>query len=99
MIRNYIKIAWRNVRKNKVFAFINVFGLSVGLACCMLIALYLYHEFSYDRYHSNGDRVFQVGTNFMDDGKEDRRAHNSGALARLMQMDFPEVQTTARVLR
>jgi len=46
MIKNYFKIAWRNLKKNKVFSFINIFGLSVGLTCCMLISVYLYNEIS-----------------------------------------------------
>jgi putative ABC transport system permease protein len=75
MIKNYLKVAWRNLKKNKVFSFINVFGLSIGLTCCMLIALYLYNELSYDSYHKNANRIFQLGTTFVKEGKEDRTAN------------------------
>ena len=58
MIKNYIKIAWRNFVRHKLFSFINVSGLAVGLAACMLIMLYVAHEHSYDRFSKNADRVF-----------------------------------------
>ncbi len=99
MFQNYFKIAWRNLRKNKVFSFINIFGLSVGLTCCMLISLYLFNEFSYDSYHTNADRVYLLGTNFIDEGKDSRAANTAGPIAQMMQMDFPEVEATARVLK
>ena len=65
MIKNYFKIAWRNLMKNKVFSFINVFGLSAGLASCMLICLYVYDELNYDTAHPNVKNVCQVGMVFM----------------------------------
>jgi putative ABC transport system permease protein len=99
MLRNYFKIAWRNLKKNKVFSFINIFGLAVGLTCCMLISLYLYHEFSYDNYHKNGNRIYQLGTNFMEEGEEEKQANTSGPLGRMLQQDFPEIEASARVMR
>lgn len=98
MFRNYFNIAWRNIVKNKTSSFINIFGLSVGIACCMLISIYMYNEYHYDRYHTNADRVYQLGTDFMDDKKESRAASTSGAIARMMQEDFPEIETTARIM-
>ncbi len=99
MLKNYLKIAWRNLMKNKTFSFINVFGLSIGLTCCMLIALYMYHEFSYDKHHRNADRIYQLGTNFIKEGKEDLSANTPAPMARAMQMEFPEIQTSTRLLR
>src|SRR5574339_840551 len=99
MIKNYLKIAWRNLMKNKVFSFINVFGLSIGLTCCMLIALYLHNELSYDSYHKNADRIFQLGTNFVKEGKEDRTANTPAPMAKAMQMEFPEIEKGTRLLR
>ena len=58
MIRNYFKIAWRNIVKQKLFSLINIGGLAVGLAVCMMIMLYVAHEMSYDRFHKNGDCIF-----------------------------------------
>lgn len=60
MIKNYLKIAIRNLGKNKGSSFINIAGLSIGLACAMLIVLYVKDEVSYDRFHKNGDRIFRM---------------------------------------
>jgi putative ABC transport system permease protein len=60
MYRNYIMIAWRNITNNKVYATINIFGLAIGLAVCMMIMLYVGHEYSYDKFHKNADRIFWI---------------------------------------
>lgn len=60
MIKNFIKTAWRNLSRNKVFSFINVFGLAVGLTCCMLISAYLYSELTYDTYAVNAKQIYRV---------------------------------------
>lgn len=98
MFKSYLKVAWRNIKRNKVSSFINILGLTVGLTSCLLIALFMYHENNYDRYHKNGDRVFQLGTNFMDEGKDSRRATTAAPIGVMMQQDFAEVQATARLL-
>jgi len=85
--------------KNKVFSFINVFGLSIGLTCCMLISLYLYNELSYDSYHKNGNRVYQLETIFVKEGKEERMANTPAPMAKKMQMEFPEIEKTTRLMR
>jgi putative ABC transport system permease protein len=60
MIKNYFKTAWRNLWKNKVYAFINITGLAIGLACCMLIILYTKDEVSYDRFHTNAPNIYHI---------------------------------------
>lgn len=85
--------------KSKVFSFINVFGLTIGLTCCMLIAMYLFYELSYDSHHKNGDRVYQLGTTFVKEGKEDRTANTPAPMARMMQMAFPEIEKATRMCR
>ena len=60
MIKNYFKIALRNLGKNKASSFINIGGLAVGMAVAMLIGLWIYDEFSYDKYHKNYDRIARV---------------------------------------
>ena len=60
MIKNYFKIAWRNLVKNKVHSFINIAGLSVGLACSLLILLWVQNELSVDAFHKNGSRLYKV---------------------------------------
>ncbi|MBA4850886.1 ABC transporter permease [Emticicia sp. BO119] len=60
MLKNYVKIAFRNLLKNKVFSIINIVGLAIGMAVCMLILLYVSHELSYDKFHRNGKNIFQT---------------------------------------
>lgn len=60
MIYNYVKIALRNLKRNKLFSFINIFGLSIGLACCMLILMYTKDEVSFDQFHENKNRLYQL---------------------------------------
>ncbi|HVV55374.1 MAG TPA: ABC transporter permease, partial [Mucilaginibacter sp.] len=60
MIRNYLKVAFRNLQKQKIFTFINVFGLSVGIACFSLLLLYSVHEFSFDKFHKNASEIYRV---------------------------------------
>src|ERR1044072_5110525 len=60
MIKHYIKIAIRNLAQQKVLTGINIFGLSIGIACFSLFLLYTVHEFSYDRFHKNAGRIFRV---------------------------------------
>lgn len=98
MLRNYLKIAWRNLMKNKTFSFINIFGLAIGLTCCMLITMYIHNELSYDSYHRNISRLYQVGTTFVKTGKEEHMANTPTPLARTMQQEFPEIQEVARLM-
>jgi putative ABC transport system permease protein len=98
MFRNYLKIAWRNLVKRKVFSAINIFGLTIGLTCCMLISLYIYNELSYDSFHENADRVFLLGTSFVAEGKTEKGATTSAPLGRVMQQQFPEIVEQARLL-
>lgn len=98
MLKNYLKIAWRSLLKNKVFSFINVFGLSIGLTCCILITLYIVNETSYDKYHKNGDSIFRVGTVFIDQGIEEKGANSSAPLGKMLQAEYPEIQASARIL-
>ncbi|WP_299903049.1 ABC transporter permease [uncultured Aquimarina sp.] len=64
MIRNYFKIAWRNILKNKVFSFINVIGLTIGLSASFVIGLMIYYDYTFDDFHKDGDRIYRVVTNF-----------------------------------
>nr|WP_290928334.1 ABC transporter permease [Haliscomenobacter sp.] len=60
MLRSYLKIAWRNLLKNKTFSLINIFGLAVGLACFILIALYVADELSYESFYPDAKRTYRV---------------------------------------
>lgn len=102
MLKNYFKIAWRNLMKNKVFSFINIFGLTVGLTCCMLITLYIVNELSYDKYHKNADNLYQLGTLFITPGEEVKpenwKATTPPPMGQMMKQEFPEIQETTRLL-
>ena len=60
MLRNYLKVAFRNLSRNKLYSSINIFGLAAGLAVCLLIMLYIFDELSYDKYHKDGDRIYRL---------------------------------------
>ncbi|NTS41323.1 ABC transporter permease [Flavisolibacter sp. BT320] len=98
MFQNYLKIAWRNLKKNKAFTFINIFGLSVGLTCCILILLYVYHETNYDTHHKNGDRLYRMGTIFIDNGVEEKRRNTSAPAGSMLQAEYPEIEASTRGL-
>jgi putative ABC transport system permease protein len=99
MLKNYFKIAWRNMMKNKVFSFINILGLSTGLTCCMLITLYILNETSYDRYQKNADNIYQVGTDFIGLGNFKKQPTTPAAMGEIMKSVFPEIQQTTRLAR
>jgi putative ABC transport system permease protein len=99
MFKNYLKIAWRSLKKNKVFTFINVFGLAIGLTCCLLISLYIYHETSYDKHHKNGGRLVELGTIWPRDGEEEKNPNTPAPMAAVMKQDFPEIEKTTRIMK
>src|SRR3982750_847696 len=96
MLKTYILLALRGILKNKVFSFINVFGLAAGLTCCLLISMYVYHESNYDAYQQYADRLYQVGTRHVMNGNESRAGSSPATIAPLMQHDFPEIERTTR---
>ena len=67
MLKNYIKIAWRNLRKRKIFTFINVLGLALGFGCGILIFLFITHHLQFDNFHENSDRIYRIVTEERDD--------------------------------
>ena len=100
MIRNYLKIAYRNLRRHKTFGFINIVGLSVGLAGFLLIALYVKDELGYDRYNENADRVYRVGRTFLtSEGTPSLTlAQVAPPFGPLIKQDFPEAEEVVRTL-
>lgn len=99
MIKSYIKIAWRSMMKNKFFSIVNIFGLSVGLTCCMLIALYLHHETTYDSYHKNINNLYQVGTTSITKGvKPEKSPYTSPPVAAALKQEYPEIAECTRLL-
>src|SRR5215203_4316735 len=88
MIKNYLKIAWRNLMKNKVFSFINILGLTIGITVCMMIFLFIMNEFSVDKFHKNGDHIYRVMRGFEREGKLATVSYLSGMHAPALLNDF-----------
>jgi putative ABC transport system permease protein len=97
MIKNYLKIAWRNLWNNKLFSFINIIGLAVGISCCVLIFLYVQSELSYDTYNEKADRIYRVTSLIFQDKKEDKFAPTSPVTSQKIQDGFPEVEKIVRL--
>jgi putative ABC transport system permease protein len=98
MFKNYLKITWRNLVKNKVFSFINILGLSIGITVCMMIFLFIMNEFSFDRFHQNGDRIFRVTRGFNANGKESSVSYLSFPYGPALLNDFKgEILKAVRV--
>jgi len=97
MIRNYLKIAWRNLNKHRFFSLVNISGLAIGIAAFWLIALYVTDEWSYDRYNVKADRIFRVAQH----GKWGNGAFNlaitSIPYAPALKADYPEVEDAIRI--
>ena len=97
MIENYIKSAWRNLRVNKIFSFINIFGLAVGLTCCMFIGAYLYNELSYDTYAANAKQIYRVGLHTIENGGTTDFPMVDVAVGPGIKNAFPEVLAGTRL--
>ena len=98
MFKNYLKIAVRNLRKNIGFSFINIFGLAIGIACSLLIFLFVKNELSYDAFHKNSHNIYRIVKDFInDDGSRIPDATTPAALAPAMQKEVPEVVSITRI--
>jgi putative ABC transport system permease protein len=98
MIKNYFKIAWRSLTRNRGFSFINIFGLATGMACTLLIFLFVKYEKSYDRFHKDSENIYRVVKDFVnDDGTKLPDATTPPALAPALQTEIPEVEHITRV--
>ena len=94
MLKNYLKIAFRNIIKNKRYSFINIFGLAVGIAAFSLIVLYVQYEFSFDKYNTKGNRIYRVLNEWQGQYTE---PFTPGPLAPKLIDELPEVVTAARL--
>ena len=97
MLKNYLKIALRNLTRNKSYAFINVFGLAIGLACCILITLYIRHELSYDKFHDNYETLYRVVESVDGDSQTTTYATTYSALAPALTQVFSGIKHSTHV--
>jgi predicted permease len=95
MLRNYLRIAWRNMLKDRQFSFLNVFGLAAGLTCVLLIWLWVQDETSVDKNFAKGDRIYQILEHRVGAGQSPVSDESSGALADLLKAQMPEVEYAA----
>jgi hypothetical protein len=99
MFKNYLKIALRNIKKQKGFSFITVSGLGVGMACFILIYMYVSHEFSYDKYHDGADRIYRIETRVDFGSQEVSFESASDPLIPVLREKYPEVASGVRIMR
>jgi len=100
MLRNYLKIAFRNLIKHKLYSAINIFGLAVGIACCLLIGLYVHNEWSYDTFHSKADRIYRVwAEETVDDGRVILNTATPVPLGPTLRESIPEVEHVTYLYR
>ncbi len=101
MLKNYLKIAWRNLAKNKQQTIINLLGLTIGTVSCLTILLYVFAQMGYDEHHENAESIYRIQTNIdgASSGTEDvRTAGSSPPIAFAAKDDFPEIEEATRVV-
>jgi putative ABC transport system permease protein len=96
MYRNYLKVALRNLFKNKVFSAINIVGLAAGLAVCLLIVLYVFDELSYDKYNKNADRIYRLDADLRFSGTQFTSVATPKPLASTLVKDYPQIEQMVR---
>jgi len=96
MIKNYLKIAWRNMLKNKLYSVINIGGLAIGMAVSFMLLLYVYNELSFDKFNTNSDRLYWMMRNQPSNGEINTGTATPVPLAPAILKDFPEVDKAAR---
>ncbi|MFD2571021.1 ABC transporter permease [Spirosoma soli] len=97
MLQNYLKIAVRNLWRSPLFSVLNIGGLALGIGCCLLIALYVYDEWNYDRFHTNANNIYRVVEKQTQAGEVYDVAVTPGPLAPTLKSDFPEVVNVGRL--
>ena len=97
MFKNYFKIAWRNLLKNKAFSIINIFGLAIGIAVCLVIMLFIYDELSYDKFNKKADHIVRVTFGGKLSGEVMKEAVVMAPVAKTLLHDYPEVQEATRL--
>ena len=98
MFKNYIKIAWRNIWKDKEYSILNIFGLAIGITCSLFLILYVLDELSFDRYHKNTERIYRISSYIKEPEREMKTANTQYPLGPVLQRDFPEVEEAVRIV-
>jgi len=98
MFKNYLKIAWRNLWKDKEYSLLNIFGLAIGITCSLFLIFYVLDELSYDRYNENVERIYRVSSYIKEPEREMKTANTQYPLGPVLQKDFPEVEQSVRIV-
>ena len=96
MFKNYFKVAFRNLMRNKGYTLITLSSLAIGIAACLLSFLYIQDELSYDRYNDKAERIFRITTQIFREGKEINIVGAGAPVAKTMMDEFPEVENAVR---
>lgn len=97
MFKNYLKVAFRNILKHKFFSLINIFGMTIGVTACLLIALYVTDELSYDRFHAGSGRIYQVGLSAKVGGQNVMTSTTCPPMADAFAKEIPGIEKTTRI--
>ncbi|HPM30694.1 MAG TPA: ABC transporter permease [Chryseolinea sp.] len=98
MLQNYLKIALRTMMRNKSYSIINILGLSIGVACCLMLALYIQDEWSYDQHHKDVANIYRIDTHFQGEVGFDKLGTSSPPIAMAMRDEIPEIETAGRMV-
>jgi putative ABC transport system permease protein len=99
MFKSYFKIAWRNLQKNKLYTFVNITGLTVGIASCILIGLYISQELSFDRFHASADRIVRVTMQYDNEGVMQQVVTTGTKAGPQLQRTFPAITAFTRIIQ
>src|SRR5205823_3741336 len=98
MFIHYLKIAFRNIKKQKMFSFIKIAGFAIGIAACLLIGLYVYNELNYDKANPNRDRVFRIIGESTINGISHKGISFPAPMAKALVSNFPEIEKAGRIM-
>ncbi|MGD9347977.1 MAG: ABC transporter permease, partial [Candidatus Aminicenantes bacterium] len=98
MFQNYLKVAIRTIKRQKLFSFINILGLAIGIACCLLIYLYVSYEMSYDKFYSDCSRLYRVATKSRIQSRSHMWALSPAPLAPVLKESYPQIEEATRII-
>ena len=97
MFKNYLTIAFRNIKRHKGYSFINISGLAIGMTVCLLMLMYVVNEISYDDFHEKGDRIYRLACDWGTEGSKMKFAGSMPAFAPALNAEIPEIEVAARI--
>src|SRR5689334_13712690 len=99
MLQNYFKVAWRHLQASKLYAIVNIFGLAIGIASCVLIGMYIWDELSFDQFHQNKDRIVRVTWEYNMGDESTRTSFTGTKVGPEFTRRLPEVEAYVRTMK